>query len=164
MVDPRDVEEDAHGGKVPHSPAGLPPFPLTPLRIRVRPWWFPGQELREPLVFYLEAPLADAIFGPDRAIIPEMEWVSQALLSVNKVEAADLVEITVFGRPRVQSRVKRIILSLASWQREFGFYRDFWMNGESPNRDWCSGTPQSGSPDPAQYPPCLHQDPGGFGN
>lgn len=36
-----------------------PPLPL----IRTRPWWFPVQELRDPLVFYLEAWLADLIFG-----------------------------------------------------------------------------------------------------
>lgn len=37
--------------------------PLPPPRIRTRPWWFPVQELRDPLVFYLEAWLADSIFG-----------------------------------------------------------------------------------------------------
>lgn len=38
-------------------------LPLPPPRIRTRPWWFPVQELRDPLVFYLEAWLADSIFG-----------------------------------------------------------------------------------------------------
>lgn len=37
--------------------------PLPAPRIRTRPWWFPVQELRDPLVFYLEAWLADSIFG-----------------------------------------------------------------------------------------------------
>lgn len=37
--------------------------PPPPPRIRTRPWWFPVQELRDPLVFYLEAWLADSIFG-----------------------------------------------------------------------------------------------------
>lgn len=37
------------------------PLPLP--RIRTRPWWFPALELRDPLVFYLEACLADHIFG-----------------------------------------------------------------------------------------------------
>ncbi|KAF3831700.1 hypothetical protein GH733_000512 [Mirounga leonina] len=78
--------------------------PLPPPRIRTRPWWFPVQELRDPLVFYLEAWLADSIFGPDRAIIPEMEWMSQVLLTVDIVNSGDLVEITIFGRPRVQNR------------------------------------------------------------
>lgn len=37
------------------------PLPLP--RIRTRPWWFPALELRDPLVFYLDARLADPIFG-----------------------------------------------------------------------------------------------------
>ncbi|XP_062043208.1 cyclic GMP-AMP synthase [Lepus europaeus] len=56
--------------------------------------------------------------GPDRAMIPEMEWMSQALLRVEPVDSEDLVEVTVHGRPRVQNRVKSILLSLASWHRE----------------------------------------------
>ncbi|TKC44566.1 hypothetical protein EI555_010935 [Monodon monoceros] len=97
---------------------GLLGFPLTPPRIRSRPWWFPVQELRNPLVFSLEAWLADSIFGPDRAVVPEMEWMSQALLTVDAVHAGKLVEITVFGRPAVQRRVKSVLLSLASGHRE----------------------------------------------
>ena len=38
-------------------------FPLPSPRVRIRPWWFPTQELRNPLVFFLEAWLADLIFG-----------------------------------------------------------------------------------------------------
>uniref|UniRef100_A0ABI7XKV6 Oocyte-expressed protein homolog n=1 Tax=Felis catus TaxID=9685 RepID=A0ABI7XKV6_FELCA len=93
-------------------------LPLPPPRIRTRPWWFPVQELRDPLVFYLEAWLADSIFGPDRAIIPEIEWMSQVLLTVDIVNSGDLVEITIFGRPRVQNRVKSVLLSLANWHRK----------------------------------------------
>lgn len=37
--------------------------PLPPPRIYIRPWWFPVQELENPLVFYLEAWVADKIFG-----------------------------------------------------------------------------------------------------
>lgn len=51
-------------------------------------------------------------------MIPEMEWMSQALLRVEPVDSEDLVEVTVHGRPRVQNRVKSILLSLASWHRE----------------------------------------------
>ncbi|XP_002714471.1 oocyte-expressed protein homolog [Oryctolagus cuniculus] len=94
------------------------PHPLPPPRIHIRPWWFPVQELEDPAVFYLEAWVADLIFGPDRAMIPEMEWMSQALLRVDPVDSGNLVEITVHARPRVQNRVKSILLSLASWHRE----------------------------------------------
>ncbi|XP_037003001.2 oocyte-expressed protein homolog [Artibeus jamaicensis] len=87
-------------------------------RVRTRPWWFPVQELRDPLVFYLEAWLADSIFGPDRATVPEMEWVNQVLLTVDTVNSGSLVEITVFGQPRVQNRVKSLLLSLASKYRK----------------------------------------------
>ena len=38
-------------------------FPLPSPRVRIRPWWFPAQDLRNPLVFFLEAWLADSIFG-----------------------------------------------------------------------------------------------------
>ncbi|KAF5914103.1 hypothetical protein HPG69_010262 [Diceros bicornis minor] len=113
-----------------------------------RPWWCPMQELRDPSVFYLEAWLADSIFGerprgagglgpplgerpsraalfglfpgfadrllvtfdlslssrlgPDQALIPELEWMSQALLTVDIVNPRNLVEITIFGQPHVQ--------------------------------------------------------------
>uniref|UniRef100_G1TCH5 KH-like RNA-binding domain-containing protein n=1 Tax=Oryctolagus cuniculus TaxID=9986 RepID=G1TCH5_RABIT len=94
------------------------PHPPPPPRIHIRPWWFPEQELEDPLVFHLEAWVADMIFGPDRARIPEMEWMSQALLRVDRVDFRNLVESTVHGRPRVRNRVKSILLSLASWHRE----------------------------------------------
>ncbi|XP_024432359.1 oocyte-expressed protein homolog [Desmodus rotundus] len=94
---------------------GMPP-PLP--QIRTRPWWFPVQELRDPLVFYLEAWLADSIFGPDRASVPEIEWMNQVLLTVDIVNSGNVVEITVFGQPRVQNRVKSLLLSLASRYRE----------------------------------------------
>lgn len=44
--------------------------------------------------------------------------MSQALLSVDTTDTGNLVEITVFGHPRVKSRVKGILLSLAMWLRE----------------------------------------------
>ncbi|KAB0389007.1 hypothetical protein E2I00_007099 [Balaenoptera physalus] len=47
-----------------------------------------------------------------------MEWMSQALLTVDAVHAGKLVEITGFGRPAVQRRVKSVLLSLASSHRE----------------------------------------------
>ncbi|XP_030726314.1 oocyte-expressed protein homolog [Globicephala melas] len=97
---------------------GLLGFPLPPPRIRSRPWWFPVQKLRNLLVFYLEAWLADLIFGPGRAVVPEMEWMSQALLTVDAVHAGKLVEITVFGPPAVQRRVKSVLLSLVPNHRE----------------------------------------------
>ncbi|XP_008590717.1 PREDICTED: oocyte-expressed protein homolog [Galeopterus variegatus] len=84
----------------------LPGLPLPPPWLRIGPWWFPAQALSDRLVFHLEAWLADAVFGPDRAIIPEMQWMSQALLTVDITSSRNLVEITVFGRPRVQNRVK----------------------------------------------------------
>nr|XP_014335804.1 PREDICTED: oocyte-expressed protein homolog isoform X1 [Bos mutus] len=93
-------------------------FPLPSPRVRIRPWWFPAQELRNPLVFFLEAWLADLIFGPDRALVPEMEWMSQALLMVDAVDAGNLVEVTVFARPAVQRQVKSVLLSQASVHRE----------------------------------------------
>ncbi|XP_008137671.2 oocyte-expressed protein homolog [Eptesicus fuscus] len=92
------------------------PLPLP--RIRTRPWWFPALELRDPLVFYLEASLADPVFGPDRVMIPEIEWMNQVLLSVETVSSGSLMEITVFGQPRVQTRVKSVLLSLAARHRE----------------------------------------------
>ncbi|XP_023610085.1 oocyte-expressed protein homolog isoform X1 [Myotis lucifugus] len=92
------------------------PLPLP--RIRTRPWWFPALELRDPLVFYLEACLADPIFGKNGAMIPEIEWMNQVLLTVEKVNSGSLIEITVFGQPRVQNRVRSVLLSLAARHRE----------------------------------------------
>uniref|UniRef100_A0A2K5DQE5 KH-like RNA-binding domain-containing protein n=1 Tax=Aotus nancymaae TaxID=37293 RepID=A0A2K5DQE5_AOTNA len=53
-----------------------------------------------------------------RAVIPEMEWTSQALLTVDIVDSGNLVEITIFGRPCVQNRVKSRLLCLAWFHRE----------------------------------------------
>uniref|UniRef100_G1QCH1 KH-like RNA-binding domain-containing protein n=1 Tax=Myotis lucifugus TaxID=59463 RepID=G1QCH1_MYOLU len=92
------------------------PLPLP--QIRTRPWWFPALELRDPLVFYLEACLADPIFSKYGAMIPETEWMNQVLLTVEKVNSGSLIEITVFGQLHVQNRVKSVLLSLAARHRE----------------------------------------------
>ncbi|XP_046511703.1 oocyte-expressed protein homolog [Equus quagga] len=91
---------------------------LSPPRARTRPPGFPALELSDPLVFYLEASLADSIFGPDHARIPETEWMSQALLIVDTVNPGNLVEITIFGQSIVQNWVKSLLLSLASCHPE----------------------------------------------
>ncbi|NP_001185846.1 oocyte-expressed protein homolog [Sus scrofa] len=111
---------EAQGAESTTSPQekGLLELPLLAPRIHTRPWWFPVQELRNPLVFSLEAWLADSIFGPNQVLVPKIEWMSQALLMVDTVNAENLVEITVFGRPTVQHRVKNVLLSLASRHRE----------------------------------------------
>eukprot|EP00069_Balaena_mysticetus_P002051 bmy_15736T0 len=103
-----------YGRTTPTRGDGLLGLPLLPPWIRTRPWWFPVQELRNPVLFYLEAWLADLLFGPDRAIVPKMEWMSLAPLTVDTVKAWNLVEITVFGWPDVQHLVKSRLLSLAS--------------------------------------------------
>ncbi|KAL1781757.1 hypothetical protein HispidOSU_010457 [Sigmodon hispidus] len=90
--------------------------PVSP-RLRVRPWWFPVQELSDPLVFYLEAWLAEMIFGSNHSSISEIEWMSQVLLRVDTVDSGDLVEITIYGRPCVKNRMKNILLNLAAWHR-----------------------------------------------
>lgn len=69
-------------------------------------------------MFYLEASLADSIFGPDHARIPETEWMSQALLIVDTVNPGNLDEITIFGQSIVQNWVKSLLLSLASCHPE----------------------------------------------
>uniref|UniRef100_A0A673T7G9 KH-like RNA-binding domain-containing protein n=1 Tax=Suricata suricatta TaxID=37032 RepID=A0A673T7G9_SURSU len=71
-----------------------------------------------PEVFDVPVEPASKIFGPDRAIIPEIEWMSQVLLTVDIVKSGDLVEITIYGQPRVQNRVKSVLLSLANWHRK----------------------------------------------
>ncbi|XP_011379314.1 oocyte-expressed protein homolog [Pteropus medius] len=119
MADHAGDVGQGHGCTPAESRDGLLRLPLPPPRLRTRPWWFPVQELRDPLVFYLEAWLADSIFGPDRAIIPEMEWMNQVLLMVDKVNSGNFVEITIFGQPRVQNRVKSVLLSLASRHRQY---------------------------------------------
>ncbi|XP_049633595.1 oocyte-expressed protein homolog [Suncus etruscus] len=92
--------------------------PLPPPRIHIRPWWFPVEELRNPLVFYLETWVADAIFGPDRAQIPQMEWQGQVLLTVDLTSSGDFVEIAIFGRPRMQNRMRKVLVSLMLWHRQ----------------------------------------------
>ena len=47
-----------------------------------------------------------------------MEWMSQALLMVDAVDAGNVVEVTVFARPAVQRQVKTVLLSQASVHRE----------------------------------------------
>ncbi|XP_032122471.1 oocyte-expressed protein homolog [Sapajus apella] len=119
MVDDAGAAESQRGKGTPaHSLEQLPRLPLRPSQICIRPWWFPVQELRDPLVFYPEAWLADALFGPDQAIIPQMEWTSQALLTVDIVDSGNLVEITIVGRPRVQNWVKSMLLCLAWFHQE----------------------------------------------
>ncbi|XP_044606496.2 oocyte-expressed protein homolog, partial [Equus asinus] len=91
--------------------------PPTP-RARPRPWWFPARELSCPSACYLEARLAGCVFGPDRAAVPETEWRSQVLLTVRAVEPGGAVEVSVFGQPHGQNRVKGVLRSLAAWHWE----------------------------------------------
>ncbi|ELK36493.1 Oocyte-expressed protein like protein [Myotis davidii] len=51
-------------------------------------------------------------------MIPEIEWMNQVLLTVEKVNSGSLIEITVFGQPRVQNRVKSMFLGLAARHQE----------------------------------------------
>lgn len=71
-------------------------LPLPPPRARTQLWWLP-------VGFYVDVWLADCVFGPDQAVIPETEWKSRALLTVDIVNPGNLVEITILGQPRVQS-------------------------------------------------------------
>ncbi|XP_021084962.1 oocyte-expressed protein homolog isoform X2 [Mesocricetus auratus] len=91
--------------------------PASP-RLHVRPWWFPVHELSDPVVMYLDAWLAEIIFGPNQALISEIEWISQALVRVDTIDSGNLAEITIFGRPFVKNRLKNIILNLAVWHKE----------------------------------------------
>lgn len=63
MADHAGDVGQGHGCTPAEFRDGLLRLPLPPPRLRIRPWWFPVQELRDPLVFYLEAWLADSIFG-----------------------------------------------------------------------------------------------------
>ncbi|XP_006995152.1 oocyte-expressed protein homolog [Peromyscus maniculatus bairdii] len=98
-----------------HKLLGAPP--ASP-RLRVRPWWFPEHELENPLVLYMEAWLAEMIFGPNRSLISEIEWISQALLRVDTVDSGKMAEITIYGRPSVKNRMKNILSNLATWHKE----------------------------------------------
>uniref|UniRef100_A0A673VGW6 KH-like RNA-binding domain-containing protein n=1 Tax=Suricata suricatta TaxID=37032 RepID=A0A673VGW6_SURSU len=87
--------------------------PLLPPWSHTWPWWSLVQELGDPLVFHLEAWLAASIFSPDQVIILEMEWMSQAPLTVDIVNSRDVVEIAIFGQLCLQNQVKSIP---SSWQ------------------------------------------------
>lgn len=101
-MDAGATEARGYGRTTPTRGDGLLGLPLLPPGIHTRPWWFPVQELRNPVLFYLEAWLADLLFGPDRAIVPKMEWMSLAPLTVDTGNARNLVEITIFGWPDVK--------------------------------------------------------------
>ncbi|XP_050996793.1 oocyte-expressed protein homolog [Acomys russatus] len=91
--------------------------PVSP-RLRIRPWWFPVQELSNPLVLYLESWVAKLIFGSKEAETSEIEWMSQALLRVDTANSGNLTEITIFGRPSAQARMKSILMSMAATHKE----------------------------------------------
>lgn len=59
-----------------HKLLGAPP--ASP-RLRVRPWWFPEHELENPLVLYMEAWLAEMIFGE---LLTTGVWVSSLYYSI----------------------------------------------------------------------------------
>lgn len=44
--------------------------------------------------------------------------MNQVLLTVDVIHNGNFVEITIFGHPRVQNRVKSVLLSLASRNRQ----------------------------------------------
>ncbi|XP_052045274.1 oocyte-expressed protein homolog [Apodemus sylvaticus] len=90
--------------------------PPVSLRLLVRPWWLPVQELSNPLVLYMEDWMAKMIIGQDQAEISEIEWMTQTLLRVDY--SGKLAEITIFGRPRAQTRMKNILLNMAAWHKD----------------------------------------------
>ncbi|XP_038178167.1 oocyte-expressed protein homolog [Arvicola amphibius] len=113
-----DTNDQANGPTpYPSSMKRLSAPPVSP-RLRVRPWWFPAHELRDPLVFYMEAWVAEMIFGPNQVLIPEIEWLSQALLRVDIVDSGNVAEITIYGRPCVKNRMRNILLHLAACHKE----------------------------------------------
>ncbi|XP_036049522.1 oocyte-expressed protein homolog [Onychomys torridus] len=114
---PNTTDAHAEVTRDPPSHKLLSAPPVSP-RIRVRPWWFPEHELEDPLVLYMEAWLAEMIFGPNQSLIPEIEWISQALLRVDVVDSGKMAEVTIYGRPCVKNRMKNIISNLANWHKE----------------------------------------------
>lgn len=68
--------------------------------------------------FSMEAWLVDVLFSPNRTIITEMRWMSQALLKVDTEDSGNLAEVTIFRCCYVQNRGKNILLSLASWLKD----------------------------------------------
>jgi hypothetical protein len=42
----------------------------------------------------------------------------QALLTVDSVNSGNLAEITIFGQPSAQTRMKNILLNMAAWHKE----------------------------------------------
>lgn len=106
------------------------PLPLP--RIHTSPWWFLVQELRIPGVFSPETGLADLIFGPDRAIVLEMEWMIQALLTGGRSLSGNLVEITIYGWP-----AQRRESMLPSLELRHGEHR---AQGESLRKCACRGS------------------------
>ncbi|XP_021028914.1 oocyte-expressed protein homolog [Mus caroli] len=107
---------DADAKSDPDSQKLLNVLPVS-LRLRTRPWWFPIQEVSNPLVLYMEAWVAERVIGTDQAEISEIEWMCQALLTVDSVNSGNLVEITIFGQPRAQTRMKNILLNMAAWHK-----------------------------------------------
>lgn len=51
-------------------------------------------------------------------LIPEIEWLSQALQRVDIVDSGNIAEITIYGRPCVKSRMRNILLHLAACHKE----------------------------------------------
>lgn len=66
----------------------------------------------------MEAWLAERVIGSDQAEISEIEWMSQTLLRVDSANSGKLAEITIFGWPSAQIRMKNILLNLAAWYKE----------------------------------------------
>ncbi|XP_048210468.1 oocyte-expressed protein homolog [Perognathus longimembris pacificus] len=103
------------GGQQPSSPQERPRgAPRLRPQVRVRPWWFPVEDMSRPLGFYLEAWLADQIFGPHQAVVSQLAWRSRALVHVSKVARGTVAEVSILGRPAGQNRVKSFLLSLAA--------------------------------------------------
>ncbi|XP_034340243.1 oocyte-expressed protein homolog [Arvicanthis niloticus] len=108
---------DAHTEPDPYSQKLLSALPMSP-RLRTRPWWFPIEELSNPMVFNMEASVAERIIGQDQAEMSEIEWMTQALISVDPDNSGNLAEITICGRPSAQTRMKNILLHMEAWQKE----------------------------------------------
>ncbi|XP_039738798.1 oocyte-expressed protein homolog [Pteropus medius] len=84
-------------------------LPPPPPQIHTWKWRFPVQKLRDPIGVLPGGTVAESLFGSDRAMIPEMEW-----MKVDLVNPRNLAKITIFRHLCVQNQVKVVHLRVAS--------------------------------------------------
>ncbi|XP_041535304.1 oocyte-expressed protein homolog [Microtus oregoni] len=89
--------------------------------------WRPQDEICEPVVLHMETWVAERVFGRMQPSVPS-EWYDGSIwMTVDTGDSGNVAEITIYGEPSLQRRMKNVILHLEARHKNEDFKRAWTM-------------------------------------